>query len=120
MCTNTWIKMVELLHKYSLIPSNILNKYFRSLHSCEAPGALICATNHKLRQLYDNSGNILNKGNICGLWKQAKAALVTTDGSVDTSSDPNEQGSIVSELRYAEAVTALGASEKGGALVLKM
>ena len=46
--------------------------------------------------------------------------LVTVDGSVDTSGDPNEQESIVSELHYAEAICALGALAKGGSLVLKM
>jgi len=46
--------------------------------------------------------------------------LVTGDGSVDTSGDPNEQESIVSELHYAEAICALGALAKNGSLVLKM
>jgi hypothetical protein len=45
---------------------------------------------------------------------------VTGDGSVDTSGDPNEQESIVSELHYAEAVCAMGVLTKGGSLVLKM
>ena len=39
---------------------------------------------------------------------------------MDTSGDPNEQESIVSELHYAEAICALGALAKGGSLVLKM
>ncbi len=39
---------------------------------------------------------------------------------MDTSGDPNEQESIVSELHYTEAVCAMGALVKGGSLVLKM
>ncbi|CAF3614310.1 unnamed protein product [Rotaria socialis] len=75
----------------------------------------------------DNSGNILDANNIKGLWKRVRSDsssrgvhLVTGDGSVDTSADPNEQESIVSELHYAEAVCALGALATGGSLVLKM
>ncbi|CAF1343216.1 unnamed protein product [Adineta steineri] len=75
----------------------------------------------------DNSGNILDKENIHGLWEKIRANssssgvhLVTGDGSVDTSGDPNEQESIVSELHYTEAICALGALVKGGSLVLKM
>jgi hypothetical protein len=75
----------------------------------------------------DNSGNILDSDNIRGLWNRLKVSvssngvhLVTGDGSVDTSSDPNEQESIVSELHYAEAICALGALARGGSLVLKM
>ncbi|CAF1297361.1 unnamed protein product [Rotaria sordida] len=75
----------------------------------------------------DNSGNILDKNNIKGLWyrvrsdpKSTGVHLVTGDGSVDTSADPNEQESIVSELHYAEAICALGSLAKNGSLVLKM
>ncbi|CAF1544508.1 unnamed protein product [Rotaria sordida] len=75
----------------------------------------------------DNSGNILDTNNIKGLWNKIRFGpklsgvhLVTGDGSVDASSDPNEQESIVSELHYAEAVCAMGALAKGGSLVLKM
>jgi hypothetical protein len=45
---------------------------------------------------------------------------VTGDGSVDTSGDPNEQESIVSELHYTEAICAMGILARGGSLVLKM
>ena len=45
---------------------------------------------------------------------------MTGDGSVDTSGDPNEQESLVSELHYTEAVCAMGALAKNGSLVLKM
>ncbi|CAF2095478.1 unnamed protein product [Rotaria magnacalcarata] len=75
----------------------------------------------------DNSGNILDTNNIQALWKRVRTDpkitgvhLVTGDGSVDTSADPNEQESIVSELHYAEAISALGALAKDGSLVLKM
>ncbi|RUP49154.1 FtsJ-like methyltransferase-domain-containing protein [Jimgerdemannia flammicorona] len=72
----------------------------------------------------DNSGNIFHHDNIRGIWKDrvgpSKVHLVTGDGSVDCSSDPNEQESLVSELHYAEAVCALGALRDGGSLVLKM
>ncbi|CAF1350277.1 unnamed protein product [Rotaria sordida] len=75
----------------------------------------------------DNSGNILDTNNIKGLWKRIRTDprsngvhLVTGDGSVDTSGDPNEQESIVSELHYAETICAMGALVKGGSLVLKM
>ncbi|CAF1273541.1 unnamed protein product [Adineta steineri] len=75
----------------------------------------------------DNSGNILDKENIHGLWEKIRTNppllgvhLVTGDGSVDTSGDPNEQESIVSELHYTEAICAMGALVKGGSLVLKM
>ncbi|RUS31875.1 FtsJ-like methyltransferase-domain-containing protein [Jimgerdemannia flammicorona] len=72
----------------------------------------------------DNSGNIFHHDNIRGIWKDrvgpSKVHLVTGDGSVDCSSDPNEQESLVSELHYAEAVCALGALRNGGSMVLKM
>ncbi|CAF1482607.1 unnamed protein product, partial [Adineta ricciae] len=75
----------------------------------------------------DNSGNILNQNNINGLWNKINnesnamgVHLVTGDGSVDTSGDPNEQESIVSELHYTEAICALGVLAKGGSVVLKM
>ncbi|CAF4181783.1 unnamed protein product, partial [Adineta steineri] len=75
----------------------------------------------------DNSGNILDKENIHGLWEKIRTNppssgvhLVTGDGSVDTSGDPNEQESIVSELHYTEAICGMGALVKGGSLVLKM
>ncbi|RUS19349.1 FtsJ-like methyltransferase-domain-containing protein [Endogone sp. FLAS-F59071] len=72
----------------------------------------------------DNSGNIFHHENIRGIWSDRvgaeKVQLVTGDGSVDCSSDPNEQELLVSELHYAEAVCALGALGIGGHLVLKM
>lgn len=72
----------------------------------------------------DNSGNIFHHDNIRGIWHERvgteKVQLVTGDGSVDCSSDPNEQELLVSELHYAEAVCALGALAIGGHLVLKM
>ena len=69
----------------------------------------------------DNSGNILDIQNIRGLWKKSSGVhLVTADGSVDSSGDPNEQESLVSELHYAEAICALGALAKNGSFVLKM
>ncbi|CAF4611423.1 unnamed protein product [Rotaria sp. Silwood1] len=75
----------------------------------------------------DNSGNILDQNNIKGVWNRVRTDpksigvhLITGDGSIDTSADPNEQESIVSELHYAEAICALGALAKNGSLVLKM
>ncbi|CAF4062612.1 unnamed protein product [Adineta steineri] len=75
----------------------------------------------------DNSGNILDKENINGLWKKIRTNppssgvhLVTGDGSVNASDDINEQESVVSELHYTEAICAMGALVKGGSLVLKM
>ncbi|CAF1244881.1 unnamed protein product [Didymodactylos carnosus] len=72
----------------------------------------------------DNSGNILKPENIRGLWNiyagSNKVTLVTSDGAVDASGDPNEQEALVSELHYTEAVAAMGALKEKGSFVLKM
>lgn len=83
---------------------------------------------HTLEHWYfgeDNSGNIMNRENIRGLWERAHrldapAMFFTGDGSVDSSAEPNEQESNVAALHYAEAVCALGTLSPGGSLVLKM
>ena len=73
----------------------------------------------------DNSGNIMHRANIEGLWTHVRASgrtvqLVTGDGSIDCSSSPNEQESVVAALHFAEAVAALGLLAPGGAAVLKL
>eukprot|EP00742_Colponemidia_sp_Colp-10_P005154 GILJ01005504.1.p1 GENE.GILJ01005504.1~~GILJ01005504.1.p1 ORF type:complete len:917 (-),score=93.02 GILJ01005504.1:89-2839(-) len=73
----------------------------------------------------DNSGNILKQENVQGLWDTAmrrfdKVLLVTADGSVDCSTNPNEQESVVAALHYAELIAGLGILAKGGSFVLKL
>eukprot|EP00742_Colponemidia_sp_Colp-10_P010012 GILJ01010964.1.p1 GENE.GILJ01010964.1~~GILJ01010964.1.p1 ORF type:complete len:891 (-),score=113.49 GILJ01010964.1:131-2803(-) len=73
----------------------------------------------------DNSGNLMNQENIRGLWDTAagrfdKVLLVTADGSVDCSTSPGEQESMVAALHYAEVLAGLGILAQGGSFVLKL
>jgi cap2 methyltransferase len=74
----------------------------------------------------DDSGNIMHRENVTSLWArlrerfQGEVDMVTGDGSVDCSSDPNDQESIVAGLHMCEAICALGVLRKGGSFVLKM
>lgn len=49
-----------------------------------------------------------------------EAFLVTSDGSVDCSFDPNRQEIICASLHYCEAVTAFGLLKKGGHFIIKV
>jgi 23S rRNA U2552 (ribose-2'-O)-methylase RlmE/FtsJ len=72
----------------------------------------------------DDTGNIMERANIEGVWRRAKEMgsvhLVTADGSIDCQSDPNDQETLTAPLHYCEMVTALGLLSKGGSFVLKM
>ncbi|CAF1566435.1 unnamed protein product, partial [Didymodactylos carnosus] len=172
MCTKAWTKITELYNKYDELIPNLKDEYdncirFYTLHLCEGPGAMICATNHFLRQKYetnlnwhwmattlnpyneandtqamliddrfivetmkqwyfgvDNTGNIINRTNIRGIWKECvdenKVQLVTADGSKDSSDNPNEQEAGVAEILFAEVITAFGSLRQGGCYVMEM
>lgn len=52
MGTKAWCKMFEILVAYQLQPPT---PECTSVHLCEAPGAFITATNHYLRQIYQDA-----------------------------------------------------------------
>jgi cap2 methyltransferase len=77
----------------------------------------------------DGSGDIRSIENIQQLWgdcakrfgfNRGGADLVTADGSVDCSLDPNKQEATVEWLHMCEVVAALGLLTPGGMFVLKM
>lgn len=78
----------------------------------------------------DNTGDIRRQHNIRALWQEAHkradsvkapgAIMVTADGAVDTSMDPNRQETITASLHYCELVAALGMLAKGGSFVWKL
>ncbi len=45
--------------------------------------------------------------------------MVTADGAVDTSTDPNRQEALTAALHYCEVVAALGALARGGTFMWK-
>eukprot|EP00045_Choanoeca_perplexa_P012635 m.138820 g.138820 ORF g.138820 m.138820 type:complete len:1153 (+) comp16081_c0_seq1:65-3523(+) len=50
LCTNAWAKMTELLVHFELLKD--VGPKVRTVHTCEAPGGFIAATNHYLQQLH--------------------------------------------------------------------
>ena len=73
----------------------------------------------------NNTGNLFHPHNFRAYIQEAKERLghidlVTADGSIDCSSNPNEQEAIVHHLHFAEAVMGLATLAPGGSLVLKM
>ncbi|KAL1458469.1 hypothetical protein WDU94_008620 [Cyamophila willieti] len=47
LATQAWCKFHEIIHAYDLVP--VQEKYFTSVHLCEAPGAFITSLNHYLK-----------------------------------------------------------------------
>ena len=81
----------------------------------------------------DNSGDIRQAGNVQAMWQEAvqmcrptasrpaaKLVLVTADGAIDSSANPNEQEEATAALHMCEMVTALGLLSLGGAFVIKV
>jgi len=72
----------------------------------------------------DDSGDMRLPENIFATWERAAkmgpVMLVTADGSVDSSHDPNNQEEVTAQLHFCEAVAAVGALAVGGAFVIKM
>lgn len=81
----------------------------------------------------DNSGDIRRSGNIQALWKEAakmcqqqqpglssRIMLVTADGAIDSSANPNEQEEATAALHMCEMVAAVGLLSLGGSFVIKV
>jgi len=72
----------------------------------------------------DDTGDIMERANIEGVWQKGKEMgpvhLITADGSVKCQSDPIDEEISTAPLHYCEMVTALGMLSKGGSFVLKM
>ncbi|GLC36263.1 cap2 mRNA methylation [Pleodorina starrii] len=109
-----------------------LNPYFEGNDKAAMieDDALISATQHKWCFGADNSGDIRRIANIRAIWERARqlcratgcpdgALMVTADGAVDTSMDPNRQEMITASLHYCEVVAALGVLAVGGNFVWK-
>lgn len=81
----------------------------------------------------DTSGDLRRMSNIEYLWDDARrrmvgaageslcpgALLVTADGAVDTSMDPNRQEEICAGLHFCEIVAAIGVLALGGNFMWK-
>ncbi|GIL48149.1 hypothetical protein Vafri_4842 [Volvox africanus] len=92
--------------------------------------ALIAATTPKWCFGADSTGDIRRIPNIKAIWERGRwlcqqmgcpggALMVTADGAVDTSMDPNRQEMITASLHYCEVVAALGLLAVGGNFVWK-
>ncbi|GLI69497.1 hypothetical protein VaNZ11_014131 [Volvox africanus] len=92
--------------------------------------ALIAATTPKWCFGADSTGDIRRIPNIKAIWERGRwlcqqmgcpggALMVTADGAVDTSMDPNRQEIITASLHYCEVVAALGLLAVGGNFVWK-
>jgi cap2 methyltransferase len=70
----------------------------------------------------DGTGNICVKENIENLWTKHKKRvfLVTADGGVDASLNPNGQESDGAQLHFCEMVAALGLLRENGTFILKV
>jgi hypothetical protein len=69
----------------------------------------------------DNKGDVRSAENIKRLQELGGGVqLVTADGIIDCSSDPNEQEAIVAHLHDCESVAALACMARGSHFVLKM
>ncbi|EDO44686.1 predicted protein, partial [Nematostella vectensis] len=70
----------------------------------------------------DGTGDLMQLENLNHLAEacQGKVHLVTADGSIDCSDEPEEQENAVSQLIFCEAVTALTVLATGGCYVFKM
>ncbi len=76
----------------------------------------------------DDSGDLRKLENMQALWELASqrtgrpgggAILVTADGAVDTSMDPNRQEEITAALHFCEIVAAIGLLAPGGHFMWK-
>lgn len=91
---------------------------------------LINATMDNWFFCHDSSGDIRKQKNIESIWSAAaararslgcdKAMLVTADGAVESSMDPNNQESITASLHYCELVAAFGVLAEHGNLMWKV
>lgn len=81
----------------------------------------------------DNSGDIRRPANIQALWQEAarmcqqqqsgqpaRIMLVTADGAIDSSANPNEQEEATAALHMCEMLAAVGLLSVGGAFVIKV
>ena len=68
----------------------------------------------------DDTGDIVANVKYFVLKYREQMSLVTADGSIDCQADPARQEILVSELHFAEILTALGVLKIGGSLVIKM
>jgi cap2 methyltransferase len=75
--------------------------------------------------LKDNTGNLMRRENVEGFVEEQGRRLgpvhfVTADGSRDCQDNPGEQEATVSQLHFAEIISALQTLVKGGSFVMKI
>ncbi|KAK2555518.1 Cap-specific mRNA (nucleoside-2'-O-)-methyltransferase 2 [Acropora cervicornis] len=69
----------------------------------------------------DGTGDLMSVANLEALQHDAAFVhLVTADGSINCANQPDEQESVVGQLIFCEAVTAINLLSKGGNFVFKM
>lgn len=104
---------------------NSLNPYYEGTPSdqCISEDRFIFLTLKNWAFGKDNTGDLMNQGNLDDIVKSSKALgsihLVTADGSVDCQANPGEQEETTHGLHLCEVIAGLSLLVDGGALVIK-
>ena len=96
LVTQAWTKFYTILNSFSLIQSDCIEKLFKSIHLCEAPGAFIASLNHFINNRYGRGflwkwvGTTLNpyyEGNTLNEMVADDRLIIETFSNWDFSSD---------------------------------